>query len=254
MRETMHTHEKEAEEYWKAQSPLFEELYRDGIARYAQTSERFYEAFKGDDRCVRCIDEGTPGGIHFAGSGILMGKEKALEALALANAEGVSSHEGCGAAKLYAQRRGLDERDADAYAMEWSRNLASLYGVPYTHIAKERLARPADLHIARAMYYDGTGMFGDPTRAGLPKGFVVSRRFMDISSAQEDAAIGISIALGAHGFGERITEEEPFIIIPIGDPSSEDFSLDRLYKELADLGKERVIIDGFVAPAVYAGE
>ncbi len=247
-----YSHEEQVRKYWEEQNPLFDELYRHGAARYAERLADAGSAFVLFDRCVRCIDEGTPGGIHLAGSGILLKEEEAMGALERAEAGGIFSHEGCGAAKLFARRNNLDEARADEYGREWAEKLARSFGVPYKgHIALHELERPADMHIARVVYYDGTGTLGNPERAGLPKGFVISRRYTDARYAAEEAAVAVSIALGEHGFGERITADTPLVIIPVADAHNPDFSLPRLKEEIRNIEEgrgKRVVVDGFVAP------
>lgn len=249
-KEMKHAHEKETEQYWEEQSPLFRVVYQEGMEQYARERGGLKDAFALSDRCIRCIDEGTPGGVHLAGSGILLGKERAVKTLIEAGAEGVYSHAGCGAAKLFASRNNLDTEMADEYGETWARELAVSLDVPYKgHIAKSQLRRPPELHTARIVYYDGTGELGDAERAGLPRGFVISRRYTDAEYASEEARIAVSIAFGDHGFGEKFTKEEPLIIVPVGDPLHPDFFLERLKDELKGLDDDdRVIVDGFSAP------
>lgn len=257
MRETERRYQ-EIQEHWDKQSGIFQEIYESGVEEYIQRIKNIEESFKLGDRSLRCIDEGMPGGIHLAGSGILLGQEKAREILLKAQIDGIYSHAGCGAASLYAREQGLDLARADEYGEERAKELANIVGVPYKgHISKEELKRPPDFHIARALYYDGTGKF-DPSRVReLPPGFVISRRYLDDPTyAKREVEIGTSIALGEHGFGGLITPKSPFVLIAIGDPNDPHFSTDTLKTELAKIAQERigrVIVDGFT-PAHFESE
>ncbi len=240
-------------EEWEKQAPVFESIKKmGGMEQFAHALPDIEEAFHLEDHCVRCMDEGTPGGIHLAGSGILMDEAKAVEAMRAAHADGVYSHDGCGAAALYAKKMGLDASKSDEYGVIWAKHLAELLDVPYKgNIEKKKMKRPEDFHYARVAYYDGTGSF-DPTRvADLPPGFVISRRLIDAEAATSEADIATSIATGHHGYSELITADEPFYIVPVGDPSDPNFSVEKLSKELDEIvaksgGKVKVM--GFTKP------
>lgn len=241
-----------AKEIWDKQQPLFVELYRDGAGKYFGGIESLAKAFELKDHCVRCMDEGTPTGIHLAGSGILLGVDKGAEALKLAGCDGIYSHAECGAAGIYARTNGLDAAKADEYGIEYAKNVAEKLGVEYKgHIGIDNMARPSGLHVARVAYYDGTGKFDFTADEKMPPGFVVSRRYVDAAYALEEVKVAISIATGGHGFGELITTENPFMIVVIGDKTNADFGLDKLRTELAEIEKangSKVKVDGFVAP------
>jgi hypothetical protein len=243
-------------EEWAKQAPTFEAIETMGIQRFADNLPDIEEAFHLEDHCVRCMDEGTPGGIHLAGSGILMDEAKAIEAMRAAHADGVYSHDGCGAAALYAKKMGLDASKSDEYGVIWAKHLAELLGVPYKgNIEKKKLKRPEAFHFARVAYYDGTGSF-DPTRvADLPPGFVISRRYIDADAATAEADIATSIATGHHGYNELITAKEPFYIIPVGDPADPNFSIEKLTRELDEIVAKsggRVKVTGFTRPIEVA--
>jgi hypothetical protein len=241
-----------AKEIWQKQNPLFVELYKTGAGEFFGKNDNLAKAFELKDRNVRCMDEGTPTGIHLAGSGILMGEEKAAAALKLADCDGVYSHAECGAAGIYAKANGLDAAKADEYGIEWSKKIAEKLGVEYKgHIGLDKMARPSGLHVARIAYYDGTGKFDFTSDEKMPPGFVVGRRYVDAAYALEEVKVAIAIATGGHGFGELITAEAPFMIVVIGDPANADFSVDKLKTELTEIEKAnggKVKVDGFMAP------
>ena len=93
-----------AKKIWQKQDPLFTELYKTGAAGFFGKNGNLAKDFVLKDRSVRCMDEGTPTGVHLAGSGILMGEEKAAAALKIAECDGVYSHAECGAAGIYINR------------------------------------------------------------------------------------------------------------------------------------------------------
>ncbi|TAN85213.1 MAG: hypothetical protein EPN14_01355 [Gallionella sp.] len=242
---------EQAKKYWEQQSELMKKIRAGGMAEYVKTIPNLAQGFTLADRWLRCIDEGTAGGVHMAGSGILLGVEAAAGAARAAGATTITSHEECGAAKLYAKEKGLDEEKSDTYGQEFARDLAKKLGVNYCHLPLSEMARPAGLHVARVAYYDGTGKF-DPARVPeLPAGFVISRRYLKPDYARRECEIAISIALGHHGFGELFTEDTPFILVVVGDPKEKMFSLGSLRTEVEEIARAhggRVAVDAFVSP------
>ena len=238
--------------YWRGQKALFEKIHSYGIKEYAENLG-IEKAFASQNGVVTCMDEGTPqGDFRLAGSGILLGEEDARRLLEPYVEKGIvkeiTSHDECGAAKIYAVQNGFDPSEGDKLGKEFSRTIADKLGVNYRHIPIEEMARPSGFHIARVVYVDGTGMFNPSRIEQLPIGFVVSRRFLQKDYALQEVETAIKIALGDHGFGERLTKDSPFFVVPIGDPKNTNFSLDTLVKEVEPLARKyegRVVVDGF---------
>ncbi len=212
-----------------------DEIYANGMESWLN-SVNLHNAFVLKDRHVRCIDERTPGGVHLAGAGILLTAEEAAEITKLADADGIYSHDDCGAADI-----------AGKDPLEFAKAVSARAGVPYLgHIP---VSGP---HIARVAYVDGTGRFSQIPE--LPPGFNMSWRYTQTVNkeyARQEAVISAQIALGNHGFGDMFTKYEPFVIVPIGDPYDKRFSLDTITDALKDIPKDfngRVKIDGFTAP------
>lgn len=248
-------HKKEIQKFWDEQENIFREIYKSGVKNYIKKIEGLDEAFGSNDRCVRCIDERTPGGYHAAGSGILLSEEKKrefIEKVKSSGVQGVYSHKGCGAAKIYAELNGLDTDHSDEYGKKWAEKISKEMNVPYKgHIGgegKDALFGPDDFHIARAIYYDGTGLFDYSKVKELPPGFTISRKYLDAENAKKEVGVAVSIALGGHGFGKRITKESPLVIIVIGDSADSEFTRNKLQAEIssvADKNDGRVIVGGF---------
>jgi len=234
------------------QDGLMSLIYEKGFSEYAKGLRDLGQAFTPVQTMVHCIDEGTPAGMHLAGSGILLGVDKAAEALKKAGVTEITSHDECGAAGIYARANGLDVSKSDEYGKEFARKLAEKTGLPYKkHIPIGEMARPSGFHIARVAYYDGTGKFACDWVEDLPGGFQVSRRFIDAAYALEEMKVCVGIATGDHGFGAMITPEAPFVLVVVGDSAGGEFGLEALKKELEPLVETnggKVKVDGFVAP------
>ncbi len=236
--------------YWEEQIEVIHAIREQGMQAYASQIADLSSSFELKDRTVRCIDEGTPGGIHLAGQGILMTSAQIADFCAKALPDGVVSHEECGACGLYAKRQQLDPTDTDGYGKIWVTKFAEICAVPVKgHVAVTEMARPSGMHIARVAYYDGTGSF-DPTRCSpFPPGFVISRFYLDPAYAKEEAGIAASIAMGDHGFGGLITSEEPFLFIAVAH-KNQGVPLETLLTELREVVSGvggKAIVDGFVA-------
>ncbi len=213
-----------------------------------QNSPEFKMAFNLTDRTIRCVDEGTPGGLHCAGSCILLGLENALARLKTANADGITSHEGCGAAVAYCKTAGIDPSLADTVAREWAQKLAQASGLPYKgHITAEQMARPVEMHNAVCAYYDDTGQMNPALLKILPPGFVVSRKYF----GGDDLDLCIQIALGDHGFGKRFSKENPFYVFAVSGNNNSEFSAEELAAEARATVEKyngRVALESIILP------
>ncbi len=233
-------------------------------------------SFAKNQNCVCCIDEGTAhkdinGEMKFAlaGSGMLfpaVSEQERLEAVAKILIErgvtDITSHGGCGAAGLAYHR---DFPDADThdnlkekienYSKSWADKLANKikelgHPAERTHILAEDMERPVEFHNARVVYYDGVGGFNPNKEIGLPMGFVIERTYLPVSYAVEESKVAISIAFGAHGFGELFSSDLPFVIIVLAK-NEED--LTGLKNEILDILSDnenfiagKIKIDGLV--------
>jgi len=235
-----HNHEL-LSQHFKEQEEVMQKIYRTGARSYFESLPDLVKAFSPHDRWIRCIDDRTPGGYHSAGSGILRKEEEVLASFRAAQVQGITSHDGCGAAAMYAQKNSLTS-NPDEYGKRWSEQIAGKLGVPYKHI---EISKP---HNARICYYDGTRRFNFSNVDSLLPGFIVSRRIQDSATSINEAEITANIALGDHGFGKLITEDRPFVVVAIGQSEKE---LEEFKKELtptlSNFGN-KVKIDGFVAP------
>lgn len=240
----------QAQELWDRQSPVVRALRQQGAEKFFQSIPDIEQAFHPGDRWLCCIDEGCSGGVNLAGSGILLGIEGAAAIAKAAGVTAVTSHEECGAAKLWAAQAGKDARSSDDYGKQFAAALAKQLDISYCHLPLSEMARPAGLHVARVVYYDGTGKF-DPSRVPeVPPGFVISRRFLATDYAIEECGIAVSIALGTHGFGKLFTPDEPLLIIVIGHPTDAALALGKLRAEVQPLATAhgaRLAVDGLVA-------
>jgi hypothetical protein len=265
MNEHMHNqseNKKSLEQYWQESQAIFSQINDIGLASYMESVPNLCDAFKLSDKSVRCIDEGTPGGIHIAGSAILLSTEdkkaeleKVIEELRGAGADGVYSHEGCGAAKLYLNSLPEDQRGEKSYtehAIDWAKKLAEILSVPYKgHITD--LKRPKEFHNARIAYFDGSGKFDPFKIKEIPDGFIISRYYLDPEYAKAELGVALSIAMGDHGFGEKFTKENPFIIAPIEKfkTKREGISMEDMMRDAEEIARQygdRVIVRGFREP------
>ncbi len=239
-------HKENIQDYWDKQNPLLEKLYN-GVGDYVKIIKGFGRSFELRKRSIRCIDERVAGGIHIAGSGILLGKERISKIAREANVTEITSHEACGASQLAYDNLTPEEKamypNAGEYAKAWTQERAQELGIGYTHLD----VTPQGFHIARVVYYDASGTFDPSKISELPSGFIVSRKYISKEEAQKDLDIAISIAFGAHGFGHRFKKGSEFLIIPIAGEASLE-TLNEEVKSIAQQYGDRVKIDGFNAP------
>lgn len=251
------------EQEWEQENGIWGKIKDKGTKEYFLNLPEIKKCFKHTAVCA-CIDEGTPfGSARVAGSGILhpAGAEAVARMLLEAGIKEVTSHEGCGAAALWTKNNGLpagkaggEEKEADEngkkFAIEVADKMSELSGrkIGHRHIAAAEMARPAHIHIARAAYYDGTGLFNPSGSGDAPRGFVVSRRYFDKDHSVFNMDLAAQIAFGHHGFGEKFTVENPLHFIAVADQKEDKFNLKNLLSELESLPEKyggRIKVSGF---------
>jgi len=261
------------EAIWKEQSEicdLISEYGNGGAFEKYLTEENlmnnFINAFNAKNRIV-CIDEGTPNGIHLAGSGILyiLDEEKdtydwsdietGLETAAkitqradeLYGIDEISYHDHCGAAeivfgKMHSSIKSLFNNDSDDFGRYFSEQLAEILGKEAIHIPLER---PEDKHYAKCVIYDATGHYNAQGNKGIPQGLIISRKYLSEEQALNETEVALDIATGPHGPGA-----DKIRLIIIGN-SDNNLSLDDMKNELSEILPkygDSVILDGIMAP------
>lgn len=222
---------------WQKGSGVIKDILEKGVCDYFQSIEA-EKAFHLDDLVLRCMDGRTPGGVHLAGSGVLLGlkgaRRFAQEVSKYGKLEAVTYHRDCGAAIAVAK-----ETDADPFelARDFSKELATSLGIEAVYEVENDGWE--GFHHERAIYYDGVGRFDWKKVRGLPAGFVISRAYLgfDVEYAKKELEIALRIALtphdeGGHGFGELFTRDLPMLVIALSPERSE---LGRLEQEARDV-------------------
>jgi len=243
-----HDHHALVQEYWAREQAAMDAIYSGGVQKYAESLPDLSRAFDLQSRTIRCIDEGIEAdGISLAGSGILLDESEVLDTIMHAHADGITCHEGCGAVALALKKAGRDPADADMVAQEWASQLAVRAGIPYKgFIRLADMARPPEMHIARTIYYDGTGRLALSGAPELPRGFIISRKYTNRHYAEHEIKVAIDIAMGDHGFGELITEDQPLVIVPVAVAGEGELGADHLRHEIENASRDfggRVRID-----------
>jgi hypothetical protein len=195
---------------------------------------------------LKCMDERTPGGIHLAGAGILLGLYNAIEFIKKAKINKVTWHKECGAVALALKKRG--ERptpdEIDERAKEFSESLAKEAGV---EVEEEIMAGETTFHATRAIYFDNTGEFN--VTEELSPGFVISRKYLDKEYAQEELKIAIAIAFGDHGFGELFSVEQPLLVVAVSEADQideTDLEIEAVLMDIEEYKEERIKLDQII--------
>jgi hypothetical protein len=251
-----HNHESEKKEAFLKQHKIMGKIYAIGFGEYAKEVPNFEDAFdlnkhileKSPEvkKCVCCMDERTPFGIHVAGSGILLTDEKLDEYIKENNPDAISSHDGCGAGKIYCQLHGLPEDKSDEIARGWAQETAKKYDKKHIHLGYNDMVGSPDFHHARVCYIDATGSFNYRRKDDLlPAGFVVNKKGIGLENALAENKVAITIMFDRHGLKEYFTPENPFLIVIIAEDQAE---LEELKKELDNaISNDPLIkIDGFI--------
>ena len=281
---------KKKESAWLEQQEITDRLNKQGAEEFF-SPENFPEInsiFVETKEKLCCIDEGVfniedkSRKMALAGSGILFPANSWQERLNRVaelcinrGIKDITSHEGCGAAGLAWQNDGGETdtgfKSADEYGKKWSKELSHTINqklaeadktndVKYQHVNKSEMIRPPEFHDARAIWFDLTSKFHPDAAKRLPKGFLIDYGITRDEGKNEEEKgysftelkVAVGIAFGDHGFGNKFTTENKFIIVVISEDESE---LANLKQEIANKIKEdknlkthfdKIKIDGFV--------
>lgn len=192
-----------------------------------------HEAFILQDYDLRCNDEGTIGGVHLAGSGILYPD---AEEDFKGKVSGIYSHTDCEQTKTFIEKQNIQTASPDTIADQAARELAERMHVPYLgRIEATDLKRPLGIHIARVIYYDGTGHFNPTQAKGFPNGFVISRKYIrDLEYAKSEVEMAIQSILN-RGFAEKFSDSSPLYLVAVSDDKPGSVSIEDLVNELKPL-------------------
>jgi len=199
--------------------------------------------FKQKTGCVCCMDDRTEDWqLRLAGSGILLAEEIwiewIVELMKKYNVEEVTSHDDCGAAKLYAKSKDLDLTKSDEYWIEFSKALAEKAGLPYRHIEIKKE------HAARCIYVDFTNRFNPMWIEWLPKGFQVTAKWMPLKHVIDEIEVAYIISTSDHSFWDLITQVTPFYVFIVGTPDNfYDFTV--ALNKLVSKAEGKIRIDFF---------
>ena len=216
--------------FWESAVPQIQSLNQSAPVLFKRTSG-IEQAFNLGQRCLVCVDEGITSGIHLAGSGVLLSAEQRQAAVLAANIEIFTTHDNCGAYKLFDPH----SSNPNLACKTWGEREAARLNLPHKHITAAEMDRPKNLHNAVAVYYDGAGRFN--RIPGLPPGFVVSRKYFG-AAAQSDLELCLKIALGDHGFGSRFDFGNPLTIVTIADPADHELRSSTLIEEVDAVAKQ----------------
>ncbi len=228
-------HEKmnERDELFASQNELLDSItsrpngYQQFLDRLsASDAERLFGLdHECNEKCSCCVDEGIPlqnneqGCARIAGSGILLGKERAQKLWQAVGLTEITAHEGCGAAALYCQAHAPNQANPSQYVADILRSWAEEVGLKFKYIST--LDRPA-YHSARAIVVDTTDSIRPNDVLAHPKAFVVTA---DGSSQEiiDDVLLSAGIAFGDHAFGDRFTAEHPLLISLVGNGQNQAY-------------------------------
>lgn len=238
---------------FEGQAPMVDEIRQYGFEKFLKNVTNLQQAFDLSlnqppeaNVALCCMDEGTPFGIHSAGSGLLLSEKDFANFIKQEKPDTITSHSGCGAAKLYCQKHGLKTSNPDEVAKAWALDMAKKYGLKYVHIETEQMNRP-DFHDAQVCYVDATGKFNYAGADNLPKGFVVNWRQGE-TAALAESEVAANIIFSDHGLESHLSEQKPFVYVAIGNNPEETENIKQKLQPLKEQFGNKIIIDGFTAP------
>jgi len=231
------------EEVFKKEENRITEILHQGINNFIKDKKALFNI---KERVLKCMDERTPGGIHLAGAGILLGIEKAVEFVKKAKITKVTWHRDCGAVALSLKNevKNPSAEEINDRAKEFTEELASKAGI---NSSEEEMQGETAYHCARAIYYDNTGEFNINNE--VPTGFVISRKYLDKEYAQEELKIAASIAFGSHCFGDLFSVDQPLLVVAVselGQIDSIDLEIEEALMNLSEYKEGRIKLDQII--------
>lgn len=167
----------------------------------------------------------------------------------------VKSHEGCGAAAIkFREMQAAGELlpegvlTSDQLGAYYAKELAGKLGASYAHTDASEMLGP--FHNERAIYLDGTGKFNPEFLFDkLPSGFMCSGAALGLSSKylETELATLAKIALGDHGFGDRLDQKNPLVVVVSANSQEQLAELESIARRAAAQFNGRLIVGGFVA-------
>lgn len=251
-------HMQMIDEAWQNQSAALGHVRSmGGFSDYiAENPELAQHLTSGHCKTVCCMDERiapSQDGIAVAGSGILIKddpekRQLFIDALKARGVTKLTSHDECGALGIYAKAKGLSIDEAEQHMTDWLKELATELNIA----EMKRLPVEFNFHNAVCAYVVLTENFTLKEADGFPSGFQISAPNIDRVVSGEDllaqVGVAVNIALGEHGFGDRFTEENPFVIVVVANNDDERKQLtgDTGLTNLVEANAGRVVIDSFV--------
>jgi hypothetical protein len=227
------------EQYFASQQSAMDTIYADPEHGLASLFNRLSDKdaqrlFSGEEEiaeddyefCSTCIDEGITlsnaqlPAARFAGSGILLGEQRAKELWRDNDITKVTAHVGCGAAMLYCREQGMadfSQEQADQHVAEILQQWATDEGLEFEYISQ--LSRPG-FHTARGVFVDATQSLKADAVTSLPRMFQVTAH-AEVDEVVDNIKLAYAIATGDHGLGKLITADQPFIVGFVGSDEDE---------------------------------
>ncbi len=218
---------KTRKQSFSVQKGIWGQIFYIGFDRYIEReipAKKFDDSFSSlSNVTIGCMDERVVVGINFAGSGILYDVSEAAEMiykliLSGVDVQYISYHDGCGAAALSGKNQKDFTEELVAYMnKKYKLNLKTKY-ISFGDM------RGGENHDATCTYvmftekpFNPATIIDEEGKHLLPVGFEVEGRFFPIENTLKELGISIQIAFGNHGFGKQFSEENPFVVVFVGD-------------------------------------
>ncbi|MCX6792554.1 MAG: hypothetical protein NTY12_00860 [Candidatus Falkowbacteria bacterium] len=187
-----------------------------------------------------------------AGAGILLSKEELNDYIkSNPGMKYLKAHEGCGAGKIAFEKAKsagtLPEGifTAEQYVEWWTKTTAAEYNLEYKYTpAKDFQDSEMNHHEAGLMIN-----FDPALIKGMPNVFVShSAECLNDDYVKNEISILTGIAFSDHGFGNRLSQENPFYIFICAKNEAEKEHLSALAKEAVASYGDKVVIESAVSP------